>query len=185
MLNSRVWMSKVLKLTEYAQLEADVDGFVLQGTVICSQQAQPARYDYRIEVNALWETRQAEVKMNLSDGAKDFIFTVDPARNWQVNGETVPQYQGCVDIDLGFSPITNTLPIRRLQLHSGEQAEVEAAWFRYPEMDFVRLPQRYSCQSETAYRYESHLSGFQALLTVDARGLVDTYEGLWETISKS
>jgi hypothetical protein len=39
--------------------------------------------------------------------------------------------EGCLDIDLGFSPSTNLLPIRRLTLAVGEAATVRAAWLPF------------------------------------------------------
>ncbi len=32
---------------------------------------------------------------------------------WRVNDAAVPAVAGCIDLDLGFSPATNLLPIRR------------------------------------------------------------------------
>jgi hypothetical protein len=73
---------------------------------------------------------------------------------------------GARDIDLGFSPLTNTLAIHRLGLEIGESEQIGAAWLRFPELDVRLLPQRYTRLSETTYRYESE-SGFSADLEVD------------------
>jgi hypothetical protein len=40
------------------------------------------------------------------------------------NGAAVSAVEGCIDIDLKYSPSTNLLPIRRLNLAIGESAEV-------------------------------------------------------------
>jgi hypothetical protein len=45
---------------------------------------------------------------------------------------------GCVNIDLNFSPSTNLLPIRRLDLSVGASAIVRAAWLRFPGMNVQR-----------------------------------------------
>lgn len=84
-----------------------------------------------------------------------------------------------VDIDLGFSPATNLLPIRRLSLARGQEAEVRAAWLPFPSLTFEVLPQVYRREGLQTYRYESGGGVFVRLLEVDAVGFVTDYPGLW------
>lgn len=69
--------------------------------------------------------------------------SVDELRRWQVNGVAKPAVEWCVDLDLNFSPSTNLLPIRRLNLEVGQQAEVKAAWLRFPSFELEPLSQVY------------------------------------------
>jgi hypothetical protein len=87
-----------------------------------------------------------------------------------------------VDIDLGFTPATNTLPIRRLALGIGESARVRSAWLRFPELRLEPLEQVYTRQAERSFRYRSLVDGelFIARLDTDMLGWVIRYEGLWE-----
>ena len=95
------------------------------------------------------------------------------------------ELRGCVDVDIGFTPSTNTLPIRRLCLEIGQSADVDAAWVRFPELTVERLRQRYTRLADDRYRYESVDSGFTAELQVDTDGLVVMYEGLWERVGET
>lgn len=70
---------------------------------------------------------------------------------------------GCFDIDLGFSSLTNTLPIRRLKLEVGASWPVRAAWVPVPGFDL----------------YESGGGRFVADLEVDEESLVIEYPGFW------
>ena len=90
-----------------------------------------------------------------------------------------PQVRGCIDVDLGFSPVTNTLPIRRLALPVGGEAAVRAAWLRFPELEFVPLEQVYRRLAAERYLYESAGGRFRAELEVDAWGLVTRYGDYW------
>ena len=56
-----------------------------------------------------------------------------PDARWLLNNEPVPSARGCLDIDLNFSPSTNLLPVRRLNLTVGHEATVRAAWLRRPD----------------------------------------------------
>ena len=85
----------------------------------------------------------------------DVDLSVDAAGRWRLNGADCPAVEGCVDLDLNFSPSTNALPIRRLGLAVGQAAEVRAAWLRFPSFALEPLEQVYRRTGETTYRYES------------------------------
>lgn len=87
-----------------------------------------------------------------------------------------------VDVDLGFTPATNTLPIRRLALAVGETRPVRSAWLRFPELRIEALEQTYTREAERVFRYRALVDGepFTARLETDAFGRVLRYEGLWE-----
>jgi uncharacterized protein len=89
----------------------------------------------------------------------------------------------CVDVDLGFTPATNTLPIRRLGLEVGEAAELAVAWLRWPTLRVERAEQRYERLARDRYRYSS--GDFEADLTVDEHGLVVEYEGVWRAVARA
>jgi hypothetical protein len=83
---------------------------------------------------------------------------------------------------IGFTPATNTLPIRRLDLAVGETRPVRSAWLRFPELRLEPLEQ--TCTRETAqsfrYRGDRRRRTFEARLDTDAFGRVLMYEGFWE-----
>lgn len=110
----------------------------------------------------------------------DLELTVDSEQHWRLNGVERPEVDGCFDLDLNFSPSTNILPIRRLNLAIGQQAEVKAAWLRFPSFELEPLPQIYHRLDETRYRYESADGKFVAELQVNATGMVTNYPGIWQ-----
>lgn len=84
-----------------------------------------------------------------------------------------------LDVDLGFSPLTNTLPIRRLGLlgaPSGTATTITAAWILVPSLTVVAAQQSYAVRAAGTIRYSS--GTFAADLTVDADGYVRDYPGL-------
>jgi hypothetical protein len=86
-----------------------------------------------------------------------------------------------LDVDLGFSPLTNTLPVRRLGLHraaAGESATITAAWVLVPSLTVVAAQQSYAVLAAGSVRYAS--GTFRADLTLDADGYVLDYPGLAE-----
>jgi hypothetical protein len=87
---------------------------------------------------------------------------------------------GCIDLDLNFSPSTNLLPIRRLDLAIGQEAEVQAAWLRFPSFTLERLEQLYRRIDVATYRYESAGGKFVTELQVNAAGFVTHYPNAWQ-----
>ena len=83
-----------------------------------------------------------------------------------------------VDVDLGYSPLTNTLPIRRLNLLGkvGFTTTIAVAWVLVPSLQVVAGQQTYTVLADDQIRYAS--DSFTADLTVDAQGYVVNYPGL-------
>jgi hypothetical protein len=174
-----VWRRLDLPGHEIGRLKRRDDGWELSGTAIFGHDGQPCKLDYAVICDSGWRTVSARLGGVIGDREIDLRVSVDRDRNWSLNGETCPAVVGCVDIDLGFSPSTNLLPIRRLALAVGQEAEVRAAWLPFPSLRFELLPQIYRRVGPQTYRYESRGGAFVRLLEVNAAGFVTNYPDLW------
>ena len=105
--------------------------------------------------------------------------SVDAEQRWWLNGIEIGEVAGCIDLDLNFSPVTNLLPIRRLNLDVGQEAKVRAAWLRFPSFKLESLEQIYRRTGTSTYRYESGGGKFVADLEVDDVGFVIHYPQFW------
>lgn len=108
---------------------------------------------------------------------------VDGAGHWSRDGEQLQAFDNCVDVDLEWSPSTNTLPIRRLGLALGESRAVTAAWVRFPSLEVQHLEQSYERVDERRYRYRC--GRFTADLAVDDDGMVRQYGVNWMAVASS
>ncbi|MDN7862270.1 putative glycolipid-binding domain-containing protein [Burkholderia multivorans] len=158
---------------EWCRLVDGRDGIELSGSVAGAIDGTPFRVDYAIACDADWLTRSARVTRWIGAAARQIDLRCDGGR-WTIDGVDAPALAGATDVDLGFSPSTNTLPIRRLALKVGDAAAIRTAWLRFPAFDIVRGEQRYTRIGPNAYRYES--GTYAADLTVDAAGLVIDYD---------
>jgi len=147
---------------------------------------QPLKIIYRISCDRFWRIGMMNITLWLGCEERTLRIGLAPTGEWvdYLGGSDLSRLAGCVDVDLAFSPITNTLAIRRLNLAVGQSAEIRAAWVRFPSLAVEPLPQRYERLSEMRYRYESG-SGYRAELEVDAFGLVVNYPSLWQRIAAS
>src|SRR5438552_3800613 len=109
---------------EAARLTRTSAGFHLAGTAVFAHEAQPCRLDYVVVCDVGWRTVSCHVSGWVGDQPIDVAITVDTSGRWWMNERECPAVAGCVDVDLNFSPSTNLLPIRRLDLAVGEAADV-------------------------------------------------------------
>ena len=121
----------------------------LAGTSVIAHDHQPCRLDYSITCDSTLHTLSAKVAGWVGDQVIEIEISVDAARSWQLNGNVCPKVAGCTDLDLNFSPSTNLLPIRRLELDITQEAEVRAAWLRFPSFKLEPLEQTYGRIDET------------------------------------
>lgn len=156
------------------------DDWRLRGAALFTYDGMPCSLCYSVVCDSTWRTTSARVSGRRGEAAVDLDVTVDMRRRWRLNGVDCPAVEGCLDLDLGFSPSTNLLPIRRLSLEPGESADVVAAWLPFPSLDFEPLAQTYRRESVGSYRYESAGGAFVRTLEVDESGMVTRYPGLWE-----
>jgi uncharacterized protein len=165
---------------EACRVERRADGWGVSGSSVFGGVGGPCRLDYSIVTDAAWRTVSARVEGWSGERSIAIEIAADSRSRWSMNGEPQPAVEGCIDIDLNFSPSTNLLPIRRLALPVGKEATVRAAWLRFPSFTLEPLEQRYLRAAERAYCYESAGGGFVADLEVDDFGLVTRYPGFFE-----
>jgi hypothetical protein len=180
MSESILWRRLDLPGHEIGRLIRLEDGWELSGTAVFSHSGRPCRLDYLVVAGLDWLTRRADIGGSIGDREIHLSVVVDEKRRWRLNDEDCAAVAGCTDIDLGFSPSTNLLAIRRLSLAVGEEAEVNAAWLPFPSLVFEFLPQRYRREGEGEYRYESSDGRFVRTLKVNRSGFVVSYPGLWQ-----
>jgi uncharacterized protein len=162
-----------------ARLSFEDGEWHLAGATVFAHEREPWRLDYRVVCDADWRTRSATVRGWAGERAVDIAIDADAAGRWRLNGVECPAAAGCIDVDLGFTPSTNLLPIRRLALAVGGEAPVRSAWLSFPSLTLEPLEQRYRRTAETTYAYESRGGEFSATLRVNEAGLVLDYPPFW------
>jgi hypothetical protein len=154
--------------------------------VVVGHQGEIVTVRYQLCCAPTWEFLEAQVSNVRAGQHRDLQVTRRADGTWWINGRAAPELTGCDDIDLMASPVTNVLPIRRLDLLRQRGAvEIDAAWVRLDGVDVVRARQQYTylrpgVDGTHAVQYTSLDSGFSAELTVDTDGLVVAYPPYWK-----
>lgn len=164
---------------EVARLQHDDAGWRLSGAVVLAYAGLPCALTYTVALDAAWRTRAGTVDGWVGEQPVAVRLEADGAGHWWRDGVECPALAGCLDVDYGFSPATNLLPVRRLAPAVGAAVPVRAAWLRFPELTLEPLEQTYRRTGERAYVYESARGAFRADLALDAQGFVVRYGELW------
>jgi uncharacterized protein len=163
--------------SEYFALWRTENGWELAGTVVATLDGAPLLARYSVSCRTSWETAEVEVSIESEGAARSLRLNAQDER-WRSDREPLPVLEGATDVDLGVTPSTNTLPIRRLGLEVGQEAELAVAWVRFPDLALTRSNQRYTRLGERTYRYTS--GSFSRDIEVDDLGVVTSYPGLFE-----
>jgi uncharacterized protein len=159
----------------------------------------PYRLDYRLDASGEgYVTRSLRIAAAGERWERRLHLERDPGGSWTVEigsegkldlsrpgGETAGLGEA-LDCDLGFSPLTNTMPVLRHGLHRQPgRVDLVMAWISVPDLGVHASHQRYEHLSADGagaiVKYASVEHGretFTANLELDRAGLVRHYPGL-------
>jgi hypothetical protein len=148
---------------------------------------EPYWVAYTLETGDLHVTRRLTVQVESAAGTRSLELLRSPEGTWRADGATLAELTGALDCDLAFSPLTNTMPILRHQLHQRPgAARLAMAWVSLPDLVVSRSEQGYEHLRRTTdgavVRFTA--GSFTADLEVDADGLVVRYPQLGSRLAR-
>jgi hypothetical protein len=188
---------------EFARVDLSAGGLRAAGIQLGIHPC-PYRLDYRVDAGGDgFATRSLHVEATGDGWERRLRLERDPDREWTVEvggggrcelpppGGDPKHLAGALDCDLGFSPLTNAMPVLRHGLHRKPgTVEFLMAWVSVPDLSVHPLAQRYTHLGATGdgarVRYESLENGevvFTQDLELDPRGLVRLYPQLGRRIA--
>jgi hypothetical protein len=166
---------------EVAFFEQLPDGFLFEGTTAAFED-EPWAVSYLLSVGTDWAAREGRVTSRTRSGTRQTEIRFDPEGGWSVDGRARPDLDGCLDIDLESSAVTNAFPVHRLALKVGDEADAPAAFVRAVDLSVEPLDQRYrrlpDLNGQHRFHYESPAFHFECELRYDSSGLVIDYPGI-------
>jgi hypothetical protein len=160
-------------------IQWSASGVRAEGNIVGVIDDEQLSLRYAFDCNADWTTRRLAIE--LYERGETLVVTRDDSGTWS-DGGARPDLDGCVDMDISVSPVTNTLPVRRIGLQPGERADIRVVYIEFvPELALRGADQRYTLVERTdrwaRYRFES--GDFSAYIEVDHDGFVIDYQDLW------
>jgi uncharacterized protein len=180
-----LWHCSLLASSEHASLTETENDRRLQGLAVLPIGGEPCHIDYQVLCDRDWLPRSCSVRVALPMQVRRIDLRSNVLGDWELKGNATSHLNGCWDIDLGWTPATNTVPIRRLDLEVGDSASISAAWVRFPELDVVADQQHYTRIASDRWRYRSGDYDFE-MVTDAASGLILEYgDDLWRAAARS
>ena len=177
-----LWQCVAHPMLEFFQWTNDPE-VVLRGEVVGNINGIPGRVRYRVRVGANHVTQGVRIHFWSDAGHRHLHLDRSQSDSWKVDGVMRPDLGDATDVDIGITPATNTLPLRRFGLAVGESRDLVAAWVQFPTLSVVAAHQRYTRTADDRYRYQSLDSGYQAELIVRGDGLVVKYADIWHMLT--
>jgi hypothetical protein len=161
------------------------DGLADSVILAFDEHGQPFRLAYRLTWDEGWRLRDAVLVVTTDETPRSLLLATDGQGLWHdAEQRVLPALDGCLDIDIWPTPFTNTFPLRRQPLAVGERREFVMAWVSAPALTVRPMRQGYTRLADRRYRFENlDGTGFRADLTVDERGVVVDYDGVFRRVS--
>ncbi|WP_119299832.1 putative glycolipid-binding domain-containing protein [Dongia deserti] len=167
---------------EECETATSLGRFAIGGRIIAAQEGEPLSAWYEIHCDQHWSAQAIDIEQAFNDTSRHLLLE-RAGEGWLVNGVRDAQLDGCMEPDLGLTPSTNALAIRRLDLAIWQSAEILCAWVKFPALSVEPSLQRYERLADREYRYTNVASGFTAIVTVDELALPVSYERIWLRIA--
>jgi len=185
-----VWIKDDPFGVEFAEIGLDPNCLRATGVAIGAGPV-PYRLDYEIEIGPGFTAARLDVvsagdgwrrALNLErDEANDWSMTVSQVGDVDLPppGGDLDAIQDAADFDLGLSPVTNLIPLRRYGLlERGEPLELTVAWVSVPDLGVQPDGQRYTVVRPDVVLFKALDGTFDAEITLDGDGMALVYPGI-------
>jgi hypothetical protein len=179
------WMAEPWPGLEHVIVTASAAGYRADGQLIMAEE-ELVTVRYQLRCDAGWRFTGLDISVTGAAGHRDLAVSADGAGSWTAGGQPRPDLSGCTDIDINCTPLTNTLPIRRIAWSPGDAHDLAVAYVSVPELEVRAVRQRYTLldtderDGGARYRYES--GSFRSDVRVDRDGWVTDYPGIWHRV---
>ena len=167
---------------EVVYFQALGGGCHVDGWTTAIEDSRTWAVEYAIDLDKTGATRSARIRGRSAAGSCATLLKADGAGRWRVNGAPAPHLDGCLDVDLESSAMTNALPVRRMGLAPAAHAAAPAAYVRAIGLAVERLEQTYvrtpGEATRQCYDYTVPAFDFACRLVYDQSGLVLDYPGI-------
>lgn len=174
-LSTAIWERAGRVSLEIGRLDRVGDHHRLSGTAIYRGRGGPVELRYRVETDEKWRAREVDLDLDEPAGPARLELRGDGAGAWWRDGKPLELAFPCDDVDLAFTPATNTLSIRRLALEKGQSETARVLWVPVPSFAARAAEQTYTRLDARTYKFAGSVGAYK--ITVDRNGWVLDYPG--------
>lgn len=164
--------------TESCTIETTPSGLSVSGDITGSINTVHISIDYQVQLGSDWRVRSFAAKNRITG----FAFHAQqsaPGKWFDQDNHPLPDYDGCMDIDLFPTPFTNSLPLKRNAFQAGESMTFHMLWIDLVD-GIIRVDrQQYTCLASGIYGFDSLDTGFSTRIIFTDELYVQYYPGLF------
>ncbi|HVI43229.1 MAG TPA: putative glycolipid-binding domain-containing protein [Chitinophaga sp.] len=177
-----MWQAEKWPGIEFFTLTSNEHYYIARGVINGCIKKQLFVVHYEIEITQDWKVSSFHIKED-SVQHKELKLTSDLHGHWfDKEGNHIPAFDECIDIDISLTPFTNTLPIRRSPMETGECKTFKMLYILLPEFELQKVEQRYTRLGNRKYLYENTNNSFKAEIPVDENDIVEDYPGIFKRL---
>jgi hypothetical protein len=176
---SMLWRRLDTPGRDACRLEKTPSGWTLRGAAVFRMAGEAANLSYSVDCDGDWKTVSGRIAGAVGGRAVDDLIVRENG-GWRLNGDPTPGLESLDDLDLSFTPATNVLQLRRVELPTGRPIRLPAAWFDPETRRLSELQQIYERRDALSVYYRAPGVGYEGLLELAPNGFIRLYPGLWE-----
>jgi uncharacterized protein len=180
------WRAHDVPRMESARVQLSNNRIKAYGRIVAAATATHPAFSasYDLVTDESGATKRLSLTVTLAERERQLSIARDEENMWLVqdhSGQTNrAAYDGALDVDVIFSPLFNTLPIRRTGLHRrSESMSIPVVYVSLPDLAVNPVTISYSSASDGI---KLHSPMADTTVTVDAEGFILDYPGLAERI---
>lgn len=182
MTSELIWQHLDAAGWEHVRVIDDHPGWtVFDSILVREDKGQVLRGGYTLVVDKQWRTLELRFMLESAPGSMQGIhlLTEGDGRWTDANEQHIPELDGISDVDIQWSPLTNTLPLNRLGMSEGSHHDVRVAYIALPDIALQVVDQHYDRPNEEVLEFSAPGRPEKFAIEVDNNGFVKHYPELF------
>jgi len=170
-----MWRSEEVPGFEHVRIdEGHPEWTVFDSMFVREHDGTIRRGGYTLIVDKGWRVLELRLMVEQAPGSMTALHVMASGDGRWVDADQnpIPVLDGCIDIDIQWTPLTNTLPIRRLELMDDREQDIRVAYVALPDLTIQPVSQWYTRVDDGTVRYRSETRSEGVAITVDDDGFV-------------
>jgi hypothetical protein len=141
-------------------------------------EAEKIEVNYNMLLDNRWRVKGFQLDAIVGARRSHYQYITNGVGQWY-DKEAKQQFSGCYDMDITFTPLTNTLPINRLDWANQPSQQIKVLYVDVMEGQIRIDDQTYTKVNDTLFKFQNDGGRFTALIETDKSGLVTNYPELF------
>lgn len=171
------WENQSVEFCNLVKKPTDIE---VNGSIISSYSGEFCKVEYSIFLNPDWTVSAFTLEAQFSQEPVNWYLNAEKGHGWTIAHHDAEPFKDCIDIDISFTPFTNSLPVNRLHMKEGDTADIQVLYIDIMERKLKPVNQRYTRLPALQYKFENVPNDFEAVLELDENGLVVNYPDLYK-----